>query len=132
MQHHFEKLRELGSLDHPSGNILDYELLAENQDEDLNNENAIYPSDQTPSLESKNENDNINNLDDTPPAELKSTQNSKPVEDLKPAEHLSESSKTKKSKSKVPPLSIRTRSAAIESDSESDSETKKVSFNTVP
>jgi len=101
---HFEKLRELGSLDHPSGNILDYELLAENQDEDLNNENAIYPSDQTPLLESKNENDNIVNLDDTPPAELKSTQNSKPVEDLKPAEHLSESSKTKKSKSKVPPL----------------------------
>ncbi len=37
---HFEKLRELGSLDHPSGNILDYELLAENQEEDLNNENA--------------------------------------------------------------------------------------------
>ena len=128
---HFEKLRELGSLDHPSGNILDYELLAENQDEDLNNENAIYPSDQTPLLESKNENDNIVNLDDTPPAELKSTQNSKPVEDLKPAEHLSESSKTKKSKSKVPPLTIRTRSAAIESDSESDPETKKVSFNTV-
>ena len=115
---------------------MDYELLAENQNEDLNNENAIYPSDQTPLSESKNENDNNHdnntvNLDDSHPAELKPTQNPKPVEDSKPAEHLSEPPKTKKSKSNVPPLSIRTRSAAIESDSESDSETKKVSFNTV-
>ena len=40
----FEKLRELGSIDHPTGNILDYELLANTQDEEsLDNENSNYP-----------------------------------------------------------------------------------------
>jgi len=131
---HFEKLRELGSLDHPNGNILDYELLAENQSEELSNDEALYPSDQTPALESKLLNNNNSNLDlgDSLPPDLKSTQESPEL--IETSEKTSETINLKKNKPKVPPISIKTRSSklkeTLESDSESDSDIKKVTFDT--
>ena len=139
---HFEKLRELGSLDHPNGNILDYELLAENQNDDLNNDNALYPSDQipTPDVESVNNNKDNNitlNLGDSSLTRPESTKEVQTEEKPKPAEipdQLPESIKPKKNKTKVPPTSIRTRSAKLkenpDSESESDTDIKKVSFST--
>ena len=42
----FEKLRELTPLDHPNGTILDYEMLAEHQENQdiVDNEHSFYPS----------------------------------------------------------------------------------------
>ena len=76
------------------------------------------------------DNDKTFNLDD---AEL----NPKPEDQLEPTDISSPTTvptKPKKSKSKVPPISIQTRAAklmeTLKSDSESDSETREVSFNT--
>ena len=138
---HFEKLRELGTLDHPNGNILDYELLAEHQSEDLQNENAMYPSDLNPVLEPNPENGNIdnNNTLNLGDAELNPSLKSNPEDKLEPTDldistPTSVPTKPKRNKSKVPPISMQTRAAKLKetlnSDSESDSETKEVSFNT--
>ena len=108
---HSEKLRELGTLDHPNGNILDYELLAEHQIEDLHKENAMYPSDLNPVSEPNPENDNTDN-DNTlnlGDAELKPSQKSKPEDKLEPTDISSPttvSTKPKKNKPKMPPISI--------------------------
>ena len=135
---HFEKLRELGTLDHPNGNILDYELLAEHQSENLQNENAMYPSDLNPTSNPNPENVNTDNdktfnLDD---AELKPSQKSKPEDKLEPTDissPTSVSTKPKKNKPKMLPISIQTRSArlneALDSDSDSDTDIKKVTFD---
>ena len=68
----FEKLRELGSIDHPTGNILDYELLANTQDEEsLDNENSNYPlnaDNQLESFESLPYNNNNDTILDKPAA----------------------------------------------------------------
>ena len=80
------------------------------------------------------DNDKTFNLDD---AELKPTLKPKPEDQLEPTDISSPTTvptKPKKSKSKVPPISIQTRAAklmeTLKSDSESDSETREVSFNT--
>ena len=137
---HFEKLRELASLDLPNGNILDYELLAENQSEELKNENIIYPSDQipTPNLNSAHEDNNETfNLGDPPitkPEAIKEARTENNPAPTETPEQESNSIKPKKNKPKVPSSSIKTRSAKLketpDSDSESDTDIKKVSFGT--
>lgn len=140
---HFEKLRELGSLDHPNGNILDYELLAENQSEMVNNDNALYPSDQisVPKLKSDENNETNNSIPNlggslsSEPEPTKEVSTEVILEPTDIGDPDPGSIKPKKSKPKVPPTSIKTRSAAklketIESDSDSDTDIKKVSFGT--
>ena len=123
----FEKLRELGSIDHPTGNILDYELLANTQDEESpNNENSIYPLDadnQIESFESLPSRNNNNTILDTPAAVTDQTM-------AKPAPVPAPESKKKR---KIPTSSIKTRSKTNNPDSESESEAdendnKKVTF----
>ena len=45
----FQTLREIGPLDHPNGNILDYDLLADSQETE---ENKEYPTQTDKLLES--------------------------------------------------------------------------------
>ena len=79
------------------------------------------------------DNDKTFNLDD---AELKPSQKSKPEDKLEPTDissPTSVSTKPKKNKPKMLPISIQTRSArlneALDSDSDSDTDIKKVTFD---
>ena len=119
---------------------IDYELLAENQSEVVNNDNALYPSDQisTPKLKSEENNEDNNfipNLGGFPSAEPEPTKEVSTGDILEPTEigdPNSGSIKPKKNKPKVPPTSIQTRSVmfkeTIESDSDSDTDIKKSEF----
>ena len=125
----FEKLRELGSIDHPTGNILDYELLANTQDEEsLDNETSNYPlnaDNQIESFEPLPYNNNNDTILDKPAAATVTDQTM-----AKPAPVPAPESKKKR---KIPTSSIKTRSKTNNPDSESESEAdendnKKVTF----
>ena len=131
----FEKLRELGSLDHPTGNILDYELLAENQlEEDPSNEDSQYPPNPVHSEDNHNSlpnNDNNNNSLNSGPL----VANLEPEQEQadQPVDQTTADIKPKKIKT-AQPFTIKTRSATrkevIDSESDSDLEdNKKVSFS---
>ena len=124
----FEKLRELGSIDHPTGNILDYELLANTQDEEtLDNENSNYPlnaDNQIESFEPLPYNNNNDTILDKPAAAATVTDQTLAKPDPVP-------SPESKKKRKTPSYSIKTRSRALNPDSDSelsDTDSKKVTF----
>ncbi len=128
----FEKLRELGSLDHPNGNILDYELLAENQlDDEPTNDNSQYPPDLTYSETDDNHNEIINSVETAENLESKQESIDQPKHSK---EQSAEDTKPKKIKAEGTPFTIKTRAAKrkeiLESESDSDlEESKKVSFD---
>ena len=130
----FEKLRELGSLDHPNGNILDYELLAENQlDDEPTNDNSQYPPDLTYSETDTNDNHNeiINSVETAENLESKQENIDQPKHSK---EQSAEDTKPTKIKAGGTPFTIKTRAAKrkeiLESESDSDlEESKKVSFD---
>jgi len=91
-----------------------------------------------PVLEPNPENGNIdnNNTLNLGDAELKPSQEFKPEDKLEPTDISTPTSvptKPKKNKSKMPPITVQTRSArlneALDSDSDSDTDIKKVTFD---
>lgn len=120
----FEKLRELGSLDHPTGNILDYELLANNQDEEIpNNVNSDNPFDADIQVEPLQPTIDINTNNDIIPDTSVAVTDPILSDSVAPPES--------KKKRKLPTYSIKTRSKANNQDSDSelsDIDNKKVTF----